>query len=52
MEHYTWIELVNMHLAYGAAFTGIDIQTVGLLIIRHFPAFIADYANRGHYTDE
>ena len=33
-------------------FTGIDIQTVGLLIIRHFPAFIADYANRGQYTYE
>ena len=31
-------------------FTGIDIQTVGLLILRHFPAFIADYANRGQYT--
>ena len=30
-------------------FTGIDIQTVGLLII-HIPAFIADYANRGHST--
>ena len=33
-------------------FNGIDIQTVGFLIIRHFPAFIADYANRGQYTDE
>ena len=22
MERYTWIELANMHLAYGAAFTG------------------------------
>ena len=61
MERYTWIELANMHLAYGAAFTsgravqrhqGIDIQTVGLLIMRHFPAFIPDYANRGQYTDE
>ena len=27
-------------------FTGIDIQTVGFLIIRHFSALIADYANR------
>ena len=58
MERYTWIELADMHLAYDAAFTsgraaqGIDIQTVGLLIIRHFPAFIADCANRGQYTDE
>ena len=58
MESYTWIELANMHLSYGATFTSghaaqrIDIQTVGFLIIRHFPAFIADYANRGQYTDE
>ena len=33
-------------------FTGIDIQTVGLVIIQHFLAFIADYANRGQYTNE
>ena len=33
-------------------FTRIDIQTVGLLNIRYFPAFIADYANRGQYSDE
>ena len=63
MERYTWIELANktciwyteQHLqvvVLRRGFTGIDIQTVGFLIIRHFPAFIADYANRGQYTDE
>ena len=61
MERYTWIELANIiwhtvqHLqvvVLRRGFTGIDIQTVGLLIIRYFPAFIADYANRGQYTDE
>ena len=45
MQH---LQLVVLH----RGFTGIDIQTVGLLIIRHFPAFISDYANRGQYTDE
>ena len=61
MERYTWIELANsiwhtvQHLQVvllRRGFSGIDIQTIGLLIIRHFPAFIADYANRGQYIDE
>ena len=54
MEHYTWIELAQyvQVVVLRRGFTGIDIQTVGLLIIRHFPAFIVDYVNRGQYTDE
>ena len=61
MERYTWIELAKMHLAYGAAFTsGRAAQRLSrdrypnrrIPLIRHFPAFIADYANRGQYSDE
>ena len=32
------LQVVVLH----RGFTGIDLQTVGLLIIRHFPAFIGD----------
>ena len=61
MERYIWIELADMHLAYGThlqvvmlrrGFTGIDIKTVGFLVIRYFPAFIADYTNWGQYTEK
>ena len=61
MERYTWIELATciwhavQHLqvvVLRRGITRIDIQTVGLLIIRHFPAFVADYANQGQYSDE
>ena len=64
MERYTWIELANMHLAYGTAFTSgraaqrlyrdrYPNRRVARRITHHtFPAFFVDYANRGQYTDE